>query len=401
MANVTKRKTKNGISYMIRVFLSEDKKGNQKVQTMTWKPAKGMTEKQIEKELQRQVTLFEEKVKNGNYEDVSKIKLSEFIPRYFEVVGDKLAPLTLSRYKRAVDVYINPALGHLKLSAIRPIHIQQFIQQMEKGGIRSDGKGNFSPSSIRRYLVILQSIFKCAYKLGLISSNPTESARLTLPEMNETEIEVFTKQEAYDMLNCLESEPLKYQVLIQLALLTGCRRGELVALQWDSINLEQKTVSIKQSAYQLTGEKVKTKAPKTKKSIRTVAIPEYMVTLLKQYRLEQKQERFQLGDKWQEGGWVFTQWDGQPMYPTTPTQWFSKFLKRHNLPHKKFHALRHTSATLLLSNGTNIKTVASRLGHTQLSTTNRYLHALQEADIQASEVLGEMFKPKTANSKIG
>lgn len=79
--------------------------------------------------------------------------------------------------------------------------------------------------------------------------------------------------------------------------------------------------------------------------------------------------------------------DFVPMYPTTPTQWFAKFLKRNGLPHRKFHALRHTSATLLLSNGTNIKNVATRLGHTQLKTTNRYVHAVEQVERQAANTL--------------
>jgi len=97
-----------------------------------------------------------------------------------------------------------------------------------------------------------------------------------------------------------------------------------------------------------------------------------------------------LGDAWHNEGWIFTQWNGEPMNPTTPTAWFSEFQERHGIPHHKFHALRHTSGTLLLSNGTNIKTVAARLGHTQLSTTNRYLHALEDADTAAAESFSSM-----------
>ena len=82
------------------------------------------------------------------------------------------------------------------------------------------------------------------------------------------------------------------------------------------------------------------------------------------------------------------------MYPTTPTLWFSKFLKRHNLAHKKFHALRHTSATLLLSNGTNIKNVAARLGHAQLKTTNRYVHAVEQAERDAADTFENLLHPK-------
>ena len=87
--------------------------------------------------------------------------------------------------------------------------------------------------------------------------------------------------------------------------------------------------------------------------------------------------------------WIFTKYDGSNMHITTPTQSLSDFLKRNRLPHIKFHALRHTSATLLLLNGTNIKNVAARLGHSQLSTTNRYVHAIEEADRAAADSLGD------------
>ena len=106
--------------------------------------------------------------------------------------------------------------------------------------------------------------------------------------------------------------------------------------------------------------------------------------MLNDLHREQMVTALKLGDAWHNDGWIFTQWNGEPMYPTTPTLWFDKFQKRHGIPHRKFHALRHTSGTLLLSNGTNIKTVASRLGHTQLSTTNRYLHSLSESDAAAA-----------------
>ncbi|MBE6824371.1 MAG: hypothetical protein E7513_03380 [Ruminococcaceae bacterium] len=79
---------------------------------------------------------------------------------------------------------------------------------------------------------------------------------------------------------------------------------------------------------------------------------------------------------------------------TTPTQWFDRFQKRHNLPHRKFHALRHTSATLLLSNGTNIKNVASRFGHSQLKTTNRYVHAVEQAERESANLLENILNKK-------
>ena len=115
--------------------------------------------------------------------------------------------------------------------------------------------------------------------------------------------------------------------------------------------------------------------------------------MLRQHRAEQLQTQLLLGDQWQGDEWIFTQADGKPMYPSTPTLQFSRFLQRHDLEHKKFHALRHTSATLLLSNGTNIKNVASRLGHTQLKTTNRYVHAVEQAEREAANTFEALLKP--------
>jgi integrase len=175
---------------------------------------------------------------------------------------------------------------------------------------------------------------------------------------------------------------------------TGCRRGELTALQWCDIDFKKLTVSISKSNYSLKGMGVLTKEPKTAGSVRMLSVPQFCIDLLKDYRKEQKLTRLSLGDKWEEGDWLFTQLDGKPMYPSTPTAWFDKFLKRNGFSHRKFHALRHTSATLLLTSGTNIKTVGSRLGHHKLSTTNRYVHEVTTADVAAAQTFGTMFAKK-------
>ena len=127
---------------------------------------------------------------------------------------------------------------------------------------------------------------------------------------------------------------------------------------------------------------------------RRIMLPSYCISMLKRYRAEQTGLQLRLGDAWHGDDWIFIQADGKAMYPTTPTQWFSRFLKRNNLAHKKFHALRHTSATLLLSNGTNIKNVAARLGHAQLKTTNRYVHAVEQAERDAADTFENLLNPK-------
>ncbi|MBQ7661216.1 MAG: site-specific integrase [Clostridia bacterium] len=391
MATITKR----GNTYRIRVSCGYDASGRQIVRSMTYTPPENITPRGLQKELNRIAVEFEIKVQSGNYVDASNIRFADFCDKYLEMAKTTLSPNTLAFAHYVVEQMIKPMLGHMKLQDIRPLHVQQFINALAKDGARADGKGSrLSPATIKRDFTVLKSIMAKAYKLGLIDRNPTETARLDLPEVVEKEVEIFTKEEAAHMLACLDDEPLAFQVLIHLALVTGARRGELVALKWDCIDLIRKTLAIKQSSYKLKGEETRNKAPKTRGSVRTVALPEYLIAMLRDYRAWQLKEQMRLGDCWRGEGYLFTQWNGKQMNPQTPTRQFTKFLARHGIPHRKFHALRHTSATLLLASGTNIKTVAARLGHTQLSTTNRYVHALRDADQAAADTFSALLSPE-------
>lgn len=358
----TIRKRNN--SYQITVSCGYDIKGKQIRRTMTYTPEKGMTARQIEKEVQRQAVLFEEQCQNGTAPTDGKIKLADFVPIYLENAKHRLSPIVYEKYSRMLDICIIPMLGHLKLKDIKPIHIQRFVDSLQDRETHLDGTdGKLSPSTVRRYYTMVQSVLHSAYKLGLIGVNPADSDRITLPKIEEQTTEIFTDAELTQLLDCLESEPLQFKLLIHLAINTGCRRGELVGLKWSDINYTTGILTVSRSNYKLTGDtEIKSKTTKTGKS-RSIMLPSYCLAMLRQFKAEQAQTQLLLGDRWQGDNWIFTQADGKPMYPTTPTQSFSKFLKRNGLAHKKFHALRHTSATLLLSNGTNIKNVASRLGH--------------------------------------
>lgn len=124
--------------------------------------------------------------------------------------------------------------------------------------------------------------------------------------------------------------------------------------------------------------------------MRTVTIYPEIIELVKLLREERQREAQELGTAWQGGDWLFTKWDGSIMHTQTPSRQFAKFLMRHNLKHHKFHSLRHTSATLLLYSGVNIRQVQERLGHGSLKTTQIYLHSIQEADEQAASALQSM-----------
>jgi len=390
MPTIQKRKD----SYLITVSCGYDISGKQIRRTMTYKPEKDMTAKQIEKEVQRQSVLFEEQCNNGTVHTDGRMKLAEFVPIYLETAQTQLSPIVYEKYKRLLSICIVPMLGHIKLKDIKPIHIQRFINALEERDTHFDGKkGKLSAATVRRYYTIVQSVLHSAFKLGLIGINPADSDRITLPKIEEETTEIFTEQELSTLLECLKTEPLQFKLLIHLALNTGCRRGELVGLKWSDIDYKTGILTVSRSNYKLTGDtKIKSKSTKTGKS-RKIMLPPYCITMLKQYRAQCNKTQLLLGDKWRGENWIFIQSDGKPMYPSTPTQSFSKFLKRHNLKHKKFHALRHTSATLLLSNGTNIKNVAARLGHAQIKTTNRYVHAVEQAEREAANTFEVLLNP--------
>lgn len=338
MATIEKRNN----AYRITVCCGYDINGKQIRRRMTYTPDEKMTAKQIEKEVQRQAVLFEEQCNNGTVGTDGRMKLADFVPIYLENAKHRLSPVVYEKYCHMLDICIIPMLGHLKLKDIKPIHIQRFVNALEERTTHFDGKeGKLTPSTVRRYYTMVQSVLHSAYKLQLIGVNPADSDRITLPKVEEQTTDIFTQEELGVMLDKLEAEPLQFKVLIHLALNTGCRRGELVGLKWSDIDFTTGIVTVSRSNYKLTGDKeIKSKSTKTGKN-RTIMLPPYCIALLKKYRAKQTQERFLLGDRWQGDNWIFIQADGKPMYPTTPTLQFTRFLKRAGLEHKKFHALRH------------------------------------------------------------
>lgn len=182
-----------------------------------------------------------------------------------------------------------------------------------------------------------------------------------------------------------------------MALFCGLRKGELLALKWSDIDFNKNTVSITKSTG-IAGKKVITKSQKNKSSIREISIPASVVSILKQYKKEQAEYRLSIGDKWIGEDDIFIQYSGKQMSISIPYATFKKIILNYNkkanqpLPNIPLHGLRHTSATLLISQNIDVKTVSSRLGHSQTSTTmNIYSHALKKMDEQAADTLENLF----------
>lgn len=402
MASIRKR----GNTYQITVSNGRDMYGKQIIETATFVPDPDKTDRQNQKALDRFVIEFEDKVKSGKYLDGEKITLKDFSQKWIkEYAAIHLEATTVEIYGILLDTHILPALGHLKLARIQPAHLNKLYSDMLES--RKDGKdGGYSPTTIKRCHAVTSSMLETAAKWNIITENPCK--RVKPPKQAKTEAKFFTPEQAAAFLAELDAETktgqiqLQHSIFLQLALFCGLRRGELIALRWPDIDFDTCILTVNKSTAILKGKKHQ-KDTKNRSSERSIAVPGHIIKLLKRYRIEYNTYKLSIGSAWAGSDFLFIQWDGSQMYPSTPNGVISKVIHRYNanhdepLPEVTPHGLRHTSATLLISENVDIRTVSNRLGHAQTSTTmNIYSHALKKKDEAAADALEQLLIKKKA-----
>jgi integrase len=221
------------------------------------------------------------------------------------------------------------------------------------------------------------------------------AGRVKPPKVKKKQAACYDEEQLTRLLAALEKDTLKHKTLVVLALFTGLRRGELMGLEWQDVNLEEEVIEVRQASQYVPGIGRLTKEPKNETSARLVAVPPSIMALVKEYRKEWVESRLKVEDLWQGSERLFVTWDGLPGHPEWPSQWFSKFIQRHNLPPLPFHGLRHTAATMLINQGIPDKNISGRLGHSNISTTiDIYGHLLRSADKEAAARLEEYYTEK-------
>ncbi len=395
MATIRKR----GSSYQIRVSCGYDTKGNQVEQSMTWKPDEKMTPKQIEKELNRQAVMFEEACLKGQV--VASIKFEDFAKQWFTEYAElKLKTQTIRGY-HYLEPRIYKAIGHLRMDKITPRHIQKFINELCED-TRNDSLGakgkKLSAKTVKLHISLISTIFDYAVKMQMVSSNPCRN--VTLPKPNPKEREVYTLEEAQQLLELFEKEDesnFKYVVFFTMAIYTGLRRGELLGLEWKDFDWDNELMTISRTSMWTKERGIYTDTPKTKTSMRTLKLPAEIITLLQRYREYQKFYKANVGSKWIETDRLFTQGDGRPMDMTAPYCYFKEFCKRTEMRYVSNHSFRHFNASILISNGVDVKTVQSCLGHSTPTTTLQiYAHAFQTQQAMAMESVANTIRLKKA-----
>lgn len=394
MAGSIEKRGKN--SYRLTVSEGFDLNGNPMIHRKT---VHG-TKKDAEVELAKFVT----EVQNGLVVDGKSLKFSEFTEIWKRDYGSKeLAPSTYKRYCRMLETRLLPYFGHFYINKIRPTDIMKFYDLLEKDTQLTRKKGNngektkkpLSGKTILEYHRLLRAMLHKAVYWQLIVANPAE--RVQAPKARKPKRRSYDDEQTKILLENLEKlsvEETKYKVAIILTVFTGVRLGELMGLEWQDIDFKNGIISINRSSQYLSDMGVFTKVPKTESSIREIAIPEFIISLLEEYKLWYEEQKSIYSELWNNSDRLFVQADGKPMHPSTISKWFVRYVGQIGLPVINFHGLRHTNASLLVAQNVDIAVISARLGHAQISTTlDFYVHPLLSHNRKAGYALENLLLP--------
>lgn len=286
-----------------------------------------------------------------------------------------------ANYQMMIDKHIIPVIGDMLLVDVTPAIIQKLLIDFQKAG--------YSHASSVKLYNILNGIFDMAFMDDSIPLSPMLKVKRPKPNKDDAPKEesekALTVAELSTVLSCVVHEPLKWQAYINLAADSGCRRGELCALQWHDIDWNNGAVTIRRNLQYTAQKGVYVAAPKNGKT-RTVDIGAETLDLLRRLREEQAASGI--------SQWVFTQ-DGtaEPMHPQSPTRYFKKIGDRYGIADFHPHKLRHSSASIAITNGADVVSVSERLGHSDTAVTLRmYAHANAESIRRAGQTVRDALK---------
>ena len=395
MAGSIEKRGKN--SYRLVCYNGFDLNGNSIRHTKTIHGSK--------KDAKIELAKFVADVQNGMVIEGKALKFSEFTEIWKRDYGSKeLAPSTYKRYIRMLETRILPYFGHFYVNKIKPTDIMLFYDQLSRDTQLIRKKGNngaktikpLSSKTILEHHRLLRAMLHRAVYWQMIVSNPAE--RVQPPKTMKPKRKYYDDDQSKILLSNLMQlgeNQIKYKVAIILTIFTGFRLGELMGLEWDDINFNDGIVSVNRSSQYLSDKGVFTKTPKTESSIRDVAIPEFVISLLEEYKLWYEEQKSLYGDLWTNSNRLFVQADGKPMHPSTISKWFVKYVCQIGLPVNNFHGLRHTNATLLIAQNIDVAVVAARLGHAQITTTyNFYVHPIISHNKKAGYALEDLLLPQ-------
>jgi len=310
--------------------------------------------------------------------DAGAMTVGDYLDRWMKDVEGTVRESTHQRYGYAVGPHLKPALGKIKLKDLGPAQVRWFYRDRLDSGL--------APASVHKLHVVLHKALKAAVADGLIPRNVT--AGIKLPKLSREEIDPLSREESRCLLEAAKGERL--EALYVLALHTGMRQGEILALKWDNVDLEAGTLRVRRTLTK-TGKVYAIGEPKTRNSRRVIRLTAAAVGALRTHLSRQLEEMERMGSLYQPGGLVFATEAGTIINPSNlRNRSLKPLLKAAGLRPVRFHDLRHTCATLLLSKNVNPKIVSEMLGHASVSITlDVYSHLMPDMQEKAAKALGE------------
>ncbi|MDQ3087463.1 MAG: site-specific integrase, partial [Acidobacteriota bacterium] len=317
----------------------------------------------------------------GIFVEPTSISLNEYLDKWLlESAKPRLREATFENYRYLSNLYIREKLGSRKLSDIKPFDVQKLYNHLTEKGL--------SARTVRYVHAILTSAFSQAVKWQMLVVNPCNV--VDLPRQQKTEMKAFSPEQAKRFLEAAKDD--KHGLIFAFALASGMRPEEYLALQWKDIDFERNTATVQRTLIWRKGGGWYFSEPKTAKSRRTLPMPESLFLKLKTHKIRQAEQMLKLGQSYERNNFVFATDEGKPHYlRNLRKRNFAKILEQADLKGFRLYDLRHSMATLLLSEGINPKIVSERLGHASIVLTlDTYSHVLPDMQKEATSKLGKM-----------
>ncbi len=295
--------------------------------------------------------------KEGTHVEPSRLKVKDYLEHWLSIHGPSIKDSTCTNYRYQLDAHLMGTLGHIPLQKLSTDQIQTCYAGLLEEGLKA--------STVHSLNIIFKAALNDAVKLGKIGRNPC--TKVKLPRREKHEMTPFTQEQTQILLQAARGH--KLECLVTLALATGMRQGELLALHWSDIDVEQKTVQVRRSLSYVPNKGLSEQEPKTASSRRSITLPSFALEALKVHRTALKEARVHAGAKWQKKDLVFCNRNGDYLWPVNLQRAFKQLLHDAGLPAIRFHDLRHTAAVALIMKGVHAKVIQEILGHSSITIT--------------------------------
>jgi integrase len=329
---------------------------------------------------------YKTEIHTGKRLGTTKLRLEQYLSNeWLPQRESDLKKGTFNSYTRIVNTHLIPHLGRLRLEELTPRIVERFYSQLQKDGARGQrlapGSG-LSAKTVNNIAGVLNRAMRDAVRWGLIATNPIADAHK--PKKKSTEMTAWEPDDLGRFISATKSD--RQSGTWHLLATTGLRRGEILGLQWEDIDFDKKTLSVRRTRVKI-GAAVYYETPKSHAGHRTISLDDRTINALKQQKARQSQEKLAMGGRWvDQNGHIVTEPDGSLVDPHRLTQRFKALLKKHELPAIRFHDVRHSYVVAARRAGVDVKTVSQRIGHADVNVTlTVYDHVFHNDDVQAAD----------------